>query len=131
MGNVNKYKIDYDWKAELIVEIDSDKIDDNGFAEINNFWSDADYRKRNHGCDKNAVLTMLAKVCIPMAYEQGLSIDGLIRTFDWDKGYGVEGWPPMNGSHGIKIVGIDTYGLFDSDDITISTVTDFTKTVNN
>ncbi|EEY6877537.1 DUF2528 family protein [Escherichia coli] len=32
---------------------------------------------------------------------------------------GQEGWPPMDGSEGIRITDIDTSGIFDSDDMTI------------
>ena len=43
MGNVKKYTVDYDWKAELTVEIDHDVMTDEKLHEINNFWSNADY----------------------------------------------------------------------------------------
>jgi hypothetical protein len=44
MGNVKKYTVDYDWKAELTAEIDHDVMTDEKLHEINNFWSNADYR---------------------------------------------------------------------------------------
>ncbi|ELV6121119.1 DUF2528 family protein, partial [Escherichia coli] len=39
--------------------------------------------------------------------------------FDWNDGNGQEGWPPMDGSEGIRITDIDTSGIFDSDDMAI------------
>lgn len=61
MGNVKKYTVDYDWKAELTVEIDHDVMTDEKLHEINNFWSNADYRLERQGSVLNAVLVMLAK----------------------------------------------------------------------
>ncbi len=66
----------------------------------------------------NAVLKMLAREIIFIQFTAGYTIDGLIKQFDWDSGNGQEGWPPMDGSHGIKI--IDTEDLdIDYDDMSI------------
>ncbi|EGG0968993.1 DUF2528 family protein, partial [Escherichia coli] len=48
-----------------------------------------------------------------------LNAYGVVCEFDWDDGNGQEGWPPMDGSEGIRITDIDTSGIFDSDDMTI------------
>ena len=119
MSNVKSYTIDYDWKAELTVEVDHEMVTESALAEINEFWSDHEYRAQKHGSLLNAVLIMLAQHAIPMAYEHGYNVYGVVSMFDWDDGNGQEGWPPMDGSYGIKIVAIDTSGLFDSDDMTI------------
>lgn len=119
MANVKKYTVDYDWKAELEVEIDHDVMTDEKLNEINNFWSNADYRLQRQGSVLNAVLVMLAKEALLIALSQNYNTYGVVSEFDWSKGEGVEGWPPMDGSEGIKITSVDVSGILDSDDITI------------
>lgn len=118
MSNVKSYKIDYDWKAELTVEVDHDIVTDNALREINEFWSGHEDREDSHGL-LNAVLIMLARHVMPIAYEQGFNAYGVRAMFDWDKGAGQEGWPPMDGSQGIKITSVDVDGVFDEDDFTV------------
>ncbi|AYW18540.1 DUF2528 family protein [Klebsiella sp. P1CD1] len=119
MANVKKYTVDYDWKAELTVEIDHDVMTEEKLHEINNFWSNADYRLKRHETVLEAVLVMLAKEALLIALSQGYNIYGVVSEFDWSEGNGVEGWPSMDGSDGIKITHVDVSGIFDSDDITI------------
>ncbi|EIX9026393.1 DUF2528 family protein [Klebsiella aerogenes] len=119
MGNIKKYTVDYDWKAELTIEIDHDVMTDEKLHEINNFWSNADYRLGRHGSVLNAVLVMLAKEALLIALSQNYNTYGVVSEFDWSNGEGVEGWPHMDGSEGIKITNVDVSGIFDSDDITI------------
>lgn len=118
MGNVKSYTVDYDWKAELTVEIDHDIVTDAALREINEFWSNHESREENHGL-LNAVLIMLARHVMPMAYEQGYNAYGVRSLFDWDAGNGQEGWPPMDGSQGIKITSVDVDGIFDEDDFSV------------
>lgn len=119
MANVKKYTVDYDWKAELTVEIDHDVMTEEKLHEINNFWSNADYRLKRHETVLEAVLVMLAKEALLIALSQGYNTYGVVSEFDWSEGNGVEGWPSMDGSDGIKITHVDVSGIFDSDDITI------------
>lgn len=118
MSNVKTYTIDYDWKAELTVEIDHDIMTDAGLREINEFWSNHKWREKRHGL-LNAVLIMLAKHVMPSVYELGYNTHGAVSLFDWNDGNGQEGWPPMDGSHGIKITNIDVDGVFNEDDFTV------------
>lgn len=118
MSNVKIYTIDYDWKAELTVEVDHDIVTDKELREINEFWSGHEHREEEHGL-LNAVLIMLAKHVMPMVYELGYNTRGAVSLFDWDGGNGQEGWPPMDGSQGIKITNIDVDGVFDEDDFTV------------
>lgn len=118
MADVKSYTIDYDWKAELTVEIDHDIVTESALREINEFWSNHEWRERTHGL-LNAVLIMLARHVMPMAYEHGYNAYGVRSLFDWDKGNGQEGWPPMDGSQGIKITSVDVDGVFDEDDFTV------------
>jgi hypothetical protein len=118
MGNIKKYTVDYDWKAELTVEIDHDIVTDDALREMNEFWSNHEWRESKHGL-LNAVLIMLARHVMPIAYELGYNAHGIRALFDWDKGNGQEGWPPMDGTQGIKITSIDVDGVFDEDDFTV------------
>ncbi|HED1545434.1 DUF2528 family protein [Citrobacter sp. S39] len=118
MTNIKVYKIDYDLKASVTIEIDHDIVSEADFHEINNFWMNADWRVEQNGGVINAVLKMLAREIMYIQFPDGYTIDGLIKQFDWDSGNGQEGWPPMDGSHGIKI--IDTEDLeLENDDMSI------------
>lgn len=119
---IKKYKIDYDWKAEILVEINHDVATEKDLNEINNFWSGAEDRIKREGSPLNAVLKMLARTCLHLQLETGYSVTGIIEEFNWDKrGGGQEGWPKMDGSHGIKLLRVDEFG-FNESDMTISEV---------
>lgn len=118
MTNIKVYKIDYDLKASVTIEIDHDIVTETGLHELNGFWTNANWRVKRDGGVLNAVLKMLAREIIYMQFTAGYTIDYLIEQFDWDSGNGQEGWPPMDGSHGIKI--IDTEDLeLEYDDMSI------------
>ena len=119
MSNIKKYIIDYDWKASIEIEIDHDVMTEEKLHQINNFWSDSEYRLNKHDSLLNAVLIMLAQHALLIAISKDLNAYGVVCEFDWDDGNGQEGWPPMDGSEGIRITDIDTSGIFDSDDMTI------------
>ena len=122
MPNIKRYEIDYDWKANVTVEIDHDIVTDDALHELNNFWSNAEWRVEQHDGVLNAVLKMLAREIIFIQFTAPYTIDRIIKQFDWDSGNGQEGWPPMDGSHGIKI--IDTEDLdIDYDDMSIKVKT--------
>lgn len=118
MANIKRYEIDYDWKASVTVEIDHDIVTEAELHNLNNFWSNAEWRIKQHGGVLNAVLKALAWRVIYIQFTEGYTIEGLIEQFDWNSRNGQEGWPPMDGSHGIKI--IDTEDLeIDYDDMSI------------
>lgn len=119
MANVKSYTVDYDWKAEMKVEIDHDIMTEAELHEINNFWSDAEYRISRSGDVLSAVLKMLARTAMLIALEQNFNTRGVVGEFDTSDGCGQEGWPPMDGSVGIKITYIDISGMLDSDDMSI------------
>ncbi len=48
MSNIKKYIIDYDWKASIEIEIDHDVMTEEKLHQINNFWSDSEYRLNKH-----------------------------------------------------------------------------------
>ena len=71
-------------------------------------------KKINEKAQRNAVLKLLAKVCFGEMASSFWTVDGLIRWFETD----TEGWPPMDGSSGIKILRCD-YVEFEAEDMTI------------
>ena len=92
--------------AECKVAIDDSKCTDEMLHEINNFWSDNKWRlSQADGDVGKAVAKMLIKECFSLQYvNYGLNPWGVMRCFDWDNGEGQEGWPKMDGSHGIAII---------------------------
>ncbi|MDC9950580.1 DUF2528 family protein, partial [Shigella flexneri] len=55
---------------------------------------------------------MLAQHALLIAISSDLNAYGVVCEFDWNDGNGQEGWPPMDGSEGIRITDIDTSGIF-------------------
>ncbi|EAM6083122.1 DUF2528 family protein [Salmonella enterica subsp. enterica] len=114
MSDVKRYEIT--WNAHedtpvLTVEIDHSICTDKLLHQINNFFINAEDRYLNCDYDITAtVLKMLAAVCF--SEQAGPTGDwntyGLICQFE-DGNY--EGWPPMDGSEGIKILGCDSPGV--------------------
>ncbi len=113
------------WLIEI--EIDHDVMTEEKLHQINNFWSDSEYRLNKHGSVLNAVLIMLAQHALLIAISSDLNAYGVVCEFDWNDGNGQEGWPPMDGSEGIRITDIDTSGIFDSDDMTREAVDAYKK----
>jgi len=117
---IKKYKIDYDWKADVLVEIDHSIATEEKLKEINEFWSGAEDRVTQEGSVLNAVLKMLARTCLYLQLETGYSVTGIIEKFDWDsRNGGQEGWPKMDGTFGIKLLRVDEFEI-DESDMTIS-----------
>ena len=111
---LQQYRIDYDDKIDVVIEIDNEKVTNKDLHEINNFWSGSDDRvDEEDGSVLNAVLKMLANVIFSNQLYYGFGTSGSIRKFDWDK-EGVEGWPKMDGSMGFKIISVDDAD-FDTD----------------
>ncbi|EAP1704750.1 DUF2528 family protein [Salmonella enterica] len=113
MSDIKRYEIT--WCAHedapvLTVEIDHSICTDGSLHQINNFFVSAEDRYLSSDCDITAtVLKMLAVSCFT---EQtgptgGWGAQGLINLFKSE----FEGWPPMDGSEGIKILACDVPGV--------------------
>ncbi|CNI46382.1 DUF2528 family protein [Yersinia pekkanenii] len=125
MNNKKTYRIDWDWKAEIDVEIDHDVMTDENLHGINNFFYGAEERLRDSGLVLHAVLKMLAETCLRLQVEYSYNTHGMISLFDWDDATlngGIEGWPCMNGSEGIRLVGVDSVS-FDYSDMSVKNLT--------
>jgi hypothetical protein len=95
---------------EMTVEIDTDRMTEERLHEINRFWGDADYRLANCNGDVTAaVLRLLFDEVRGLVQRSPRALSGVLYAFAWEdaKGKykdGVEGWPAMDGSEGIRIV---------------------------
>lgn len=109
------YTVSYDWNFDMVVEIDHAVCTDALLHEINNFWSDAEWRLSQ--ADDN-ILHAVLKLMAQMAFRLNIS--------DWRDTVGLlkksatcpEGWPVLDGSAGITLVSIDDFE-FDADEISI------------
>ena len=95
---------------EMTVEIDTDRMTEDRLHEINKFWGDADYRLANsNGNITTAVLRLLFNEVRRLVQRSPRALSGVLYAFAWEdaKGRykdGIEGWPAMDGSDGIRIV---------------------------
>lgn len=121
MPTIKRYKIEWSDIAEVVVDVDHDIMTEEELRGINEFWMSAKWREEHHGGVLNAVLSMLAATVIRIQFENDYYIKDLVKQFDWEAGRGVEGWPPVDGSHGIKIIDV-TDIQFDSDDMNVSEI---------
>ncbi|EJI5073113.1 DUF2528 family protein [Salmonella enterica] len=114
MSDVKRYEIT--WTAHgdapvFTVEIDHSICTDKSLHQINNFFINAEDRYLDNDCNITVtVLKMLAAMCF--TEQTGPTGDwntqGLIALFEDGN---MEGWPPMDGSEGIKILGCDSTGV--------------------
>lgn len=112
MANIQRYCVNWKDSGRLIVEVDHDVLTENELHQINEFWVSADERLEE--CDNDilhVVLGLLAEVCFRHCFDGRFSASMLIDAFE----SGVEGWPRMDGSAGIKIIGCDEPDFFISD----------------
>lgn len=115
--SIKKYVVDYDNKAEIVVEIDHSLATDDVFHKINNFWGGADDRLHETGGNiVTAVLKLLARAAL---YEEIISSNAIRELHGQGVCGGVEGWPKLDGSCGIKLVSVDCLDI-DSADLTVT-----------
>ena len=109
MANIKEYTLDYDNKAEVVVEVDHDILKDELLHEINNFWSDAD--ERLSVCDGN-ILKAVLRLLATAALREEIINWSAVTSFQ--KGV-IEGWPRLDGCCGIKLIKVEELILDDSD----------------
>jgi hypothetical protein len=115
MNQIKQYKLSAE-DFEVVVEINHGVMTDEMLHVINNFWSEAKWRLAK--CEGNvihAVLGILYRRLWWSVIELGGSahIDEMVRYFK-DR---LEGWPPMDGSYGIKFISFDSIEFDYSPDI--------------
>lgn len=115
-----RYRVDYNSdEGFIVVDIDHEKLTDETLASINDFWMDAEYRL---ACsDDNvlhAVLKLLCEMVLKFQMDCSQTVEGVINDFDPKVSYGkggIEGWPKMDGSMGIKIIAIGNFEFLETD----------------
>lgn len=104
MANIKRYQVKWNDLARIIIDVDHDLLTENKLHQINNFWSFAEDRLDElNGHVLNAVLALLAEECFRLSFQGCFIPSLLIDAFD----SGVEGWPRMDGSEGLKIISCD------------------------
>lgn len=117
---LEKYKLDYDSKGSVVIEINSDIVNEKIMTSINQFFLDHEDRVDENGSSFNGVLKMLGALVLSLSVEYDYNTSGIVSLFDYDKS-GIEGWPKMDGSSGFKIISVEN-NLFDASDFTVSRV---------
>jgi hypothetical protein len=120
MSNIKKYTIT-EWNDNTVVfVVDHDKITNESFHALNNFWSDSESRLDDANGDVViAVLKMFAEYCLKHQMYHSLNNYGMMSHFGTDDRphSGVEGYPRMDGSVGILLVSVDTPEIEIDDDV--------------
>lgn len=103
---VKRYRIaDFEGTFEAIVEIDDEKISESDLHLINNFWGGAEARVLEARGDITiAVLKLLWNALWWSQARYGnYNVDGVIARFASND---IEGWPPIDGRFGIKLIAV-------------------------
>jgi hypothetical protein len=109
-----RYKLDYDWKAGMIVEVDDEVLTPQILDEWNTFWGGADERAEAEGGPLVPLLKMMHRVALRESIASNSPLASLREGRE-------EGFPKMDGSAGITIIEFDEFE-FDGDDITCEKV---------
>ena len=111
---IRRYVLEWDWKWEVVVDVDREIATDELLHSINSFWIDDDWRlDQADGDVLKAVLTMLCTKVLRMSVEH-LDVKSVFQKPNGE----TEGWPPLDGSYGITLVRYDELDL-DRDDVRI------------
>jgi hypothetical protein len=109
-----QYRLTYADGYEMKVEIDHSILTEEKLHELNNFWSNAESRLIR--CTVlDAVLKMLCSTFMAESVER---FDP-VAAFNSGE---IEGWPPLDGSWGIKLLDYDPFE-FESDLVDVLEIT--------
>jgi hypothetical protein len=109
------YTIQHDSGFEVTLEIDPSILTEDKAHEINNFWGGAEERIGKCGDVYTVIAKMLARRIFLFSMTSIVPVGAM---FDRKSGYGVEGWPSLDGSEGITLITYDDFDI-DSDDLTV------------
>jgi len=114
---MTRYKLTYDYSWEAIVEVDQSHPEtERNIRESVEFWSDWKINLIRSKGDYTALflhnLTMTL-LNISVHYRDVLAIIDFARN--------IEGWYPLDGSHGVRLVSCDEF-LFDADLIEVEKI---------
>jgi len=123
-----QFKVSYGWMDwEMKVEIDFNNSDVmKNIKDMVEFWSEWEDRLDcNDGDYVKTFLQQLGQKVFFMINECG-SLYSLLNHFDWDFKWGnsgEEGYCKMDGSKGIKIIDVDSWGI-DKDEFDVENITE-------
>src|ERR1700676_921689 len=103
-----RYKLEYDWQATMIVEIDDEKFTPEILKDWNEFWSDHEYRATPEGGPHTPMLKMRYRALRTEDF-------GSCRALQDVRDGKIEGFPPMGGCAGITIGSFESFAFEDSD----------------
>jgi len=106
--------------ATMRIEVDHDIVTDEILTSINSFWSGDKSRIEEAGSLLNAVLKLIAQEAFREMFSENWNTCGIVSHF-WDDTTkrGVEGFPPMDGSSGFKILNIESCDI-EKEDLTVT-----------
>lgn len=103
---IKTYKATYAEDFDMLIEIDHDVMTEANLHEINNFWGGAERRLAD---SDTVLLAVLKNLCVTFMDESVQRLDPMASFKNGD----VEGWPPLDGSQGIKVLKFDAFGFED------------------
>lgn len=105
---IKKYRVTDEAENYVELQVDTDVLTPTLAAEINDFWSDSEYRLEQVGGDAvAAAVRLFGSTAIRCFYEDGgvndmaSGMDFTKRVLDWT----IEGWPDLD-QLGIQIVDV-------------------------
>lgn len=104
---VKRYRIaDFEETFAVVVEVDDAIMTEAQLNELNRFWGGAEARLMEaRGDITRAALKLLwTALWWAQARYGNLNLDGMLDLFARSN---VEGWPPMDGTFGIKLIAVD------------------------
>lgn len=108
-----RYFLTYDFMGcEVVVDIDHGILTDERLHEINSFWSGAEERLTQ--ADGNVLHAVLKMLCCRLLADS-IQVFSVMQTWTKDA---PEGWPNLDGSYGITLVGVDDW-TFDEEEVSI------------
>jgi hypothetical protein len=102
----------WDIQSELVFVVDDEKFTETLATEINSFWSgEKDRIDRCGGSVIKAALRLYARECFDMVACKSFVTESYVTNkFDWNEGYGVEGFPSF-AEAGLTLKRIDSFGI--------------------
>lgn len=110
-----RYKLEYDWAAAMIVDVDDEILTPEALKDWNDFWGGSEERAAEPG---GPLLPLLKKMYLEAIFYSVAYSNG---TRDLKEGR-VEGFPPMDGSCGITILSFDEFE-FDKSEVDVTELT--------
>ena len=130
MSNIKKFRVEHTpTYGEIVVEIDLDFVNKiknetaeedypitKGIEEMVNFWTGSESRlEDNEGNYLNTFLKQLCNEVIGLLASKNLSTYGVIEEMK-----GEEGWCPLDGTWGIKLIDVSSPDFKTQDDYDIT-----------